>query len=225
MFKNLPDNTRIALSAFLPMTAIIFLSYFAGSFGISRIKTINTNIAKAERDQVVLNQKLSILRGVSDQLTQSSTTAVITLPETNPAATVVSQIKTLGATNGVIISNIKSGGEVSDPSGLSRVDITFDITGNRTAVVQTILGVPTLAPITLVDKAKLNETNQSLRATVSVKAFWAALPTQLPALTEQITDLTDKERETLANLELLIKPAFGEVVASDNAGKTDPFTQ
>jgi len=225
MFKNLPDNVRIALSAFLPMLAILILSYIVGSFGLSKISTLNKSITKAEKDKVVLTQKLSILRGLQPSTLQGASVAVVALPESNPSIITVSQIKALAVRNGVIISNIKSGGEVSDPSGLSRVDINFDITGTRSDVVKTILDVPTLAPITLVDKAKLNETNQNVRASINVKSFWAPLPTQLPALTEQIVDLTDKERESLTILETLTMPEFGAVVAADGVGKTDPFIQ
>lgn len=225
MLESIPENVKSILTAFLPLLFIVILTYFVGSFGFSKISEARNNVAKAQRDQTVLQQKLSILGNVTGDLGNQAASVAVALPDTNPSVLVISQIRTLGSKNSVDISNLKSGGEVEDPSGLLRVDISFDATGGRIPVLNMIQALSGVAPISLVDKIKLTETNQVARASVTVKSFWAPLPTQLPALTEQINDLTDVEKKTLSDVATLSQPVFSVVPAAKTGGKANPFTQ
>lgn len=222
--KGLNDGTKMQLMAFGPLVAVIFLTYIVWTFGYSKVSDIRRNIKKAQNDQTNLNQKLGTLRNVPDNVILGAQNATIAFPESNPSVVLLSQIRSLSQANSVTIGNIKSGSEVSDSSGLQRVDVTFDITGGRGEVIQTILDIQNLAPITVLDKVKLNETGGVARSTVSVKSFWAVLPTQLPALTEKVADLTTSETNLLEFLNGLRMPDFSTITAGEGAGKSDPFS-
>lgn len=209
--------------AFGPLVGVIMLTYFVWSFGYGKISGLRTNIKKAQTDQTALNQKLSTLQRVPENIVLGAQNATIAFPEANPSVVLLSQLRSLGTENGVTIGNIKSGAEVADSSGLQRVDITFDITGGRGQVIQTILDIQTLAPITVVDKIKLNETGGTARSTISVKSYWSALPTKLPALTEKVAELTSAESTLLEMINNLEMPDFSTITATDTAGKEDPF--
>lgn len=225
MLDKIPDRTKTILITFLPMAAIIMLMYFVGDFGFSKISDIRRSIAKSQRDQTVLNQKLGLIRTVTGTVEDSANAAVQALPDSNPSITAFAQIKELAGRSNVLVTDIKSGAEVADSSGLSRVDISFTLTGGRGDVILTIVKIPQLAPILLLDKVKLSEAGGQAQAGVTVKAFWSPFPTQLPALTDPISALTEAENKTLTDVQGLIPPAFASVSPQEGAGKDDPFTQ
>ena len=92
-------------------------------------------------------------------------------------------------------------------------------------MLEFLKSIDTIAPITLVDKIKINEVGGTTRAEVSVKSFFAALPTKLPSLTEPLRDLTEAERETLSKISALTQPPFTDIPPSQGEGKIDPFAE
>ncbi len=225
MFKKLPENTKMMINSFGPLTAVVILFFLAGNFGFSKISDVRANVKKIQADRNVLTQKLNLIRGVSQTAAAASSVASVALPASNPALTVSAQLKLLASQNGVLLSGFKAGGEAADASGLSRADLTFDVTGSRPGVIAFIKGIKTFAPITLVDKIKINEAGGSSKATFSVKSFWSAFPKTLPAITEPIADLTADERKTLQDISTLTQPLFSEETVVPGGGKTDPFAK
>jgi Tfp pilus assembly protein PilO len=223
MFKNIPENIKLMLRSTLPLFVVIILFVMVAKFGFGKISGLRQEIARSQKDSVILSQKLDLLRTVAETVSTGSQVAIVTLPATNPSLTVSSQLKNLAFQNSVVITNLKSGSEVQDPSGLSRVNVSFDVIGGRTQIIGFIKSIEKIAPITMVDKIKLTESSAETRANVSVKSFWAPLPTKLPALTDQISDLTPDELNTLNEISKFIQPTFTEVPASETEGKADPF--
>lgn len=223
MFNKIPENIKTIGRSTLPLAVIIILFIAVGKFGFSRISELRGRIAQAQRDQTVLTQKLNILKSISETVTSGSPMALTALPSTNPSLITTSQLKSLASIQEVVISGIKGSGEVKDNSGLSRVNISFEATGGRAQIIAFLKSIGTIAPITLVDKVKITEAGGAVRADVSVKSFWAALPTKLPTLTEPITDLTANETETLTAVTGLTQPSLIEIPVSEG-GKADPFS-
>lgn len=118
---------------------------------------------------------------------------------------------------------MKAGAEVKDNSGLKRVDISFEVDGAKPDIIEFVNKIKTISPITIVDKIKISEVNGATRANVTVKSFWADLPKTIPNLTQQVTDLTDKEEQTLMEVSLLTTPSFFVTEASEENVIADPF--
>jgi hypothetical protein len=144
------------------------------------------------------------------------------MPENNSALVVLTQLKILSGVRGVFLGNVKSGAEVKDESGLSRVDITFDSRGTKESVMAFLKDTKNLAPIVKLNKIKISQALGETLATVSVMAFWSELPKTIPSVTEGISDLTPAERATLTEIGGLIQPIFTELPAIEG-GKEDPF--
>lgn len=221
--RKIPRNIELALKTFLPLLGLVILSVFVVKFGIGKISEVRTKIAQAKSDSGVLENKLSLLRELSSSVGTSSNLALTALPSENPVLLVLSQLKLVASQNGVLVENIKSGGASKDETGLDRVDLTFDVEGVRPQVILFLSSIAQIAPISLVDRVKLNETQGTTRATVTVRAFWSDLPTKLPEVTKQLTDLTPDEKKILVSVANLIQPQFVKIPATSGAGKTDPF--
>ena len=225
MFKNIPENIRLALNSILPLVVVLILFVIVGRFGFAKISEVGDQVAASQKDQAVLTQKLELLSTLGETAAAGSQLTAGALPDTNPALIVISQLKGIAGQSGIVIANVKAGAEAKDSSGLSRVDISFEAMGPRAQIIAFAKSVDQIAPITLVDKIKIAESAGAARATISVRSFWAEFPTKLPALTEAISDLTNDERNILGSISNLTQPQFIEVPPSQGASRPDPFTQ
>lgn len=214
------------LSSTLPLIVVIILSIVVGNYGIGRVLRLQAQISQLNNDKATLSQKLTTLQGISATVGAGSQVAASALPGKNPALTTLSQIKSLATQNVVTLTNLKSGSESKSTAGFSEVGISFDVTGPRSGIIAFLDSIPKNAPITIVDKIKLNEAGGEARATVSVRSFWVAFPTTLPPVAENIPDLTQAEKDTLNKISALIQPQFIDVPAQEGeSGRTNPFTQ
>jgi len=221
--KKIPENVTTVAKAFLPLTVIIILFVIVGNFGFGKITELRNQITASQSDQKILTQKLDVLRNVSTNGTQISNFAVSALPDSNPSLAVMSQIKTIAGSHNLIISDIKATGPTIDPSGLSSVTTSFNVSGSREQMESFVNSVGSFAPITIVTKIKLSEDSPgSALANLSVKSFWAPFPTKIPAITEVISDLTPDEQQMLQDISSLNQPVFIQLPAS-GGGKSDPF--
>jgi hypothetical protein len=217
MYKNILSSTWL-------LVVVILLSVVVGNYGIGRVTSLQAQISQAKLDQATLTQKLSTLQSVSAVVGPGSQSAASALPGKNPVLSSLSQIRSLGTQNVLSVSNLKSGSEVKDPSGLSYVSIIFDVTGARSGIISFLGSIGKIAPISLIDKVKLTEAGGQVQATIAVRSFWAAFPTTLPAVTENVTDLTSAERTTLTSISNLTQPQFVEIPAqASGSGKINPF--
>lgn len=212
------------MSVVIPLFAVTVLSILVGVFGLSKISEGRSSLAKVQKDQVFLTQKLDILRTVASYATESTDGVLGALPNSNPSIAVISQIKSLAQENSVLISGIKSGPEILEKSGLSRVDVTFDISAPREKSVVFLRAIETVAPIMIVDKIRLREESDLEKSTIIVKAFWSPLPSKLPSITTQINDLTAAEKQVTVEIGNLRKPNLVQVTPSQEVGRADPFS-
>lgn len=224
LLKGVPENVRIIIISSAPLAIVLLLFLIVGNFGIKKVNTIRTQVSDETASQRILAQKVNLLQTVSTSLGNSPDIATTALPGSNSALTVISQLKNLGFANSVLLTNIKSGSESKDASGLSKVDISFEISGTKEQVIAFVKSIPGIAPITLVDSVKLNESLGESRANIGVKSYWSVLPTSLPKVTQSLTDLTVDEKKILVTVGTLTQPVFLTLPAAGGSGKADPFS-
>src|SRR5258706_1876700 len=197
LLKNIPENIRIIITSAGPLVIVIILFLIVGNFGINKVQGVRSQITEATTTQNILTQKLSLLQSVSSTLGNAPDVASSALPSSNSALTAISQLKKLGLLNLLTLTNVKSGTETKDVSGLSRADIAFEIAGSRAQIVAFVESIPTIAPITLVDSVKLNESAGEARATNGVKNFLAPPLSTFPSVNPGLTDFNWEEEKKI----------------------------
>lgn len=222
---KLPSDVKAALNAGLPLVISIILFVVVGNLGIANITDLRTQITQAQKDQQVLNQKVNILQTEAATLGTSSVAVSTALPDSNTVLAVISQLKSISTNDTLALTNLKTGGQVQDSSGLSRVDVSFEVSGTRDQIITFLGQLANAAPIMVVSSIRFSENGGASRADVTVKSFWAGLPTNLPTTTEALTDLTPDEQAVLDSVGQLTQPPFTTLPASPTSGKTNPFTQ
>lgn len=222
MFK-IPENSMLVIKAVVPLIVVVILFFFLGNIGFTKISQIQEQISLARQDQKMLEEKIDLLRNISITGTEDSNTTTNSLPDSSPTLAAVSQLKTLAAENGLILSSVKA---KSDPSGsddLKSVTITFSILGDKLAITSFLKSVRTLAPITLLNKIKIIESTGMYSGEITANSFWSAFPTQLPSTIDGLQDLNETDKQTLSSVNNLRQPIFYNVPASIDAGKENPF--
>lgn len=207
----------------LPLIVIIILFIVSAQVGFGAIGKARKNLSGIEKDIRTLTSKSAVLGDAEETVAEIGSSLSFLFPSQNPAVSVMSQVRSLAAKRSLILTNIKAGGESSDKSGLSKVDISFDVEGTRDSIVGFLADFAGILPITFVDKAKINEIGGVARATIYVKSFWSDLPKKLPGLTENISSLTGEETKILQELLTLTLPAFLDIPAQAGGGSDNPF--
>lgn len=206
-----------------PLAGVIVLFIIVGNYGFGRIGDLRSQISKAQSDKQLLTGKLNTLRTVNEIASTGSQAASSALPAKNSSLIVLTQVKSLAGQKQVVINNLKSGSETKGSTGVSSTAISFDLVGPREGVLSFLDQIERTAPIVLLTKIKMSENGGETRATITLNSFWAALPTQLPAITQSITELSSDENSLLENISNLVQPQFVEVPPAQGAGKTNPF--
>ena len=221
---KIPKSVKMFGLAILPALGVMLVSVFIVPFGISQVSGIRAKISQEQVNQNILSQKLNILTSVSDAVSSQSSAVTIAVPDSNPALITLSQMKTLAGENGLALSGIKGGAEVKDKTGLSAVDVSFDVNGPRPQIFAFLAAVNDISPVTVVSKIKMNESGGNALANVTVRSFWSSFPTKLPAVTDPESGLTADEKSTVTKVSALKQPIFSEVPASEVLGRSDPFS-
>lgn len=223
---KISQSQKVILEAVGPLVIIVFLSIFVGRFAIGKILEVRDNIVTSQRNQAVLKQKLDVLTIVSSSIGSSPNIVVGALPDKNPSLMTLSQLKLLSSQNSILVSDLKTSAATKDASGLSRVDITFDLQGSRPQIFSFVKSIGKIAPITHLAKFRLSESEGVAQANIVVSSYFAPLPTKLPAVNSQIQDLTTSDKTLITQVSQLTQPQFVEIPATGATGEnTNPFGQ
>lgn len=208
-----------------PLVLILILGFFVVKFTLAKVGEQSVQIKKLEKDNTTLTQKIRILSAAGLDSENDANLVTIVLPESNSSLVVVSQLRLKALEMSLLVDSLKVGAEIKDPSGLSRSDVSFEITGPKPQIIDYLNSLSQIAPIVIVDKVKLSESEGIARASVGVKAFWSALPKTLPSVSESLKDLTEAEYEFLIELDKLQKPQFSSdyIESNEGDGRGNPF--
>ncbi|MFZ5932503.1 MAG: type 4a pilus biogenesis protein PilO [Patescibacteria group bacterium] len=224
MRKNslLSPNLSTLLVPFVYITLSIFLFILALKIGLARITDQRAKIAEGRKTQNILSQKESLLRQVEVDILSFVDASANAIPEKNPALTMLAQIRNIALVNGLTVTSFKIASQAENPS-VSSVDVSFGVDGGLTAVVSFLKSLSTLAPLSTVEKAKINQAGSVASANVTVRVYFATYPTKLPSLTEAVYDLTSEERELLDKLTSLTLPTFSRLTPQEPGVRENPF--
>lgn len=219
---TLSGKPKIYLKTLGLLGLFILLSAVIYKLAVSQIPLQRGKFSAQMRKEQTLKQKSELLRTLEKSILEQADLTSFALPNKNASFAVVSQLNKLAGENLVFITNLRIGGETKD-GNLSSSDLGFDVEGTVSSVLSFLKGVGNIAPITLIDKIQLNQTQDVARATVRVKTFWADFPSTLPAVSEPIEDLTKEEEEILVKVVNLTPPDFVNLEPQAPTEKTNPF--
>lgn len=203
----------------------LIVALFVGSFyfGLGQINKIRTQIDASKKDQKVLATKVSVLRNITNVLPTDISFVDVALPAKGIALYGMSQVKTQANLLGLTIADLRTGGVIQEKDGLSRISISFDVTGDEQTIYNYLAMFPKMLPLMKVDKLSLSKIDGITSATVTLSAFSGDLPKKIPSLVTPVTDLTSEEVETLNEISGFSQPQFLLPSPTIETPKDNPF--
>ena len=216
-----PDIRKLGIPL-LSLFGIVVCFFATYKIGLNKLSNQKSEIKKIEKNINVLKQKQETLVKVKETLSEDMKFFSSALPDSNPALSIIYQIKNRSIENGLIINNIKSGGE-SKLKKFSKVDLSFDMEGNLINIISFIKLTQSFSPIFTIEKLELNQFGSFYKASVATRGYWAPLPKKIPAVNQPLSDFTDEEIKIITKISNLIVPNFFYGVSQESVGKENPF--
>ena len=202
---------------------ITALTLFGFKAGLAKILELRTTLAETNIKENILKEKAGVLGSLQDSFDLQANPAVASIPEKNPALFALSQLKNLAQTKGIFLANIKVGLGANELTGISPVDISFDVEGNLSQVLDFTGSIKTITPLTRVTGVEFGFIEARVRATVSVKTYWAPYPIKIPSLVDPAAPLSADEKEILLKISQLSRPSFINLLPSSPTEVPNPF--
>lgn len=231
-------NTKALLFPLLAVIILIGMCIGVFNFLWGRINTVNRQIADAEQKNAILSSRLTTLQEIRDDVSGNVNVASIAVPPQNPSILVTNVLKTSAAENSValshlsiiaISSNTPAEGAVQDPLAVDLYEVTFEAAAESYSSLSTFINslsnTKPLLTLTSVVVEKVTS-GTGVVAQVKLNAYSSPFPSELPALDQPLSSLSQEEEEILAILETYKAPAIStsETPATEVPPRDDPFS-
>jgi len=221
-FKVISPNLKRLGIPVLSLIGIVFCFLFAGKIGFNKITVQRKQIKDIGKTISILQKKKETLSVVSQTLSDNIQFFSLALPDTNPALSVIYQIKNQSSFSSLYVENIKGGSE-SKGKTYSRVDLNFDLNGSLENIISFLKVIENFAPIVSCEKLELNQSSGMYRASVTLRSYWASYPTEIPAITQPLSDFTEEELNMITKISELTLPPFSTIYPSVPSERINPF--
>lgn len=212
---------KLIISVFVTISVSV-LFFVLIKIGIGKVVSQRSETKKLEKNITVLNQKIDTLSKVEDALSKNIKFFSLALPEDNPSLLISYMVKVNSAQMGLIYDNLKGGSEGKDKN-VSKVDITFDLEGPFENMITFTKATENFSPIVTLEKLKMNQSGGIFSSSFTLRGYWAALPENIPTVTQAISDFTEAETTLITRISKLLLPAFSDLAPNKPSTRTDPF--
>lgn len=224
---------------FLALVVIIGLILVSIKLFTDNISSLNSKLGDNTKQENLLQVKLSSLRsaGLTDTVSADSQAAIQALPASNPLLSIMANVQSEVQLLGLSLDSFSSTSVVTtaDSGGVFSGDVTVDAEGGYKQTLALIENLKSYTPLIRFEGIKI--LNQGLLGVGSYKftgdifAYWAPLPTTLPAVSQSFEGLTDTEQAVLTKISALKAPSLSVLpqnatvaTSSATAGRPDPFS-
>jgi len=207
----------------LILVAIISLLVFTVIFGIGKIKTLNVKIQAARVLKGQLTQKVDILQDVRGKVEEGVDLAAIALPSKGSILFGLSQIKNKVNSLGLTIENLKTTNVIKEEGGVERASISFDIVGDETNLYLFLDSFKKILPLSNINKLSITSEGGTSTAAITVNFYSSEAIEKIPAITGQVSGLTNEELDILNSLSSYEVPEFTIPTVSEFPVRDDIF--
>src|SRR3989344_3580571 len=200
--KSIDPTIRILI---LP-TAIIIVSVILITLLVktapTRILQKISAVNESKKNLNILEDRVSTLKEfTSGTLDDRSDVSFLYVPDTNPGAMLISQIRKDVAERNMALTKL----ELSPPSVLqeeiNKVEVTFVVESeNYEDLIDLILSFKNYIPLTTIEEVEIGFEEGKPSAEIKTAVYWASLPTQLPSLTQPLQGLVSEEQAMLIDI-------------------------
>jgi hypothetical protein len=224
--KGIDPTIKVLATPVLVIIGSLLLAAFIIWNGYPKVMAGLQNINESKKDKNSLEERLSVLQDFSKgALSNQSNVVFIVLPDKNPGAALVSQIKILTANNNLFINEVSSLQTNDFQSDIVSITLDYKLLANdMRSAISFLKDLESVAPILTTKTVDITRVDEGIQVNLSIDLYWSDLPTKLPEITEPLTELSAKDRETLNIIQSYKMPQFVNLSPrARNEERENPF--
>jgi hypothetical protein len=206
--RILGANLRVVGLPLVFLGVLVFLIVFVVNTGFKKVSEVRAKLTESEKQEAVLTSKLETLQQGAEAYETFSDLSAVAIPEKNPAAVVSSQVKSLAATAGVVISKVSTHTRGDSESHLSELAVEISAQGELDSMLSYLDSLTSFLPLTEIASLGFSLVEDTLSTEAQITSFFAPFPESLPSLTSPISDLTQEEKDILGKFASYSQPTF-----------------
>lgn len=219
----LPPDIKSILPTIGILMVLLLVGFNLLKIGWDEINGQASELKVLRLEDKVLLEKQSILSEIQGNILAQADLSLQVLPDQNPALAIISQVKTLAFERGLILTKINAGAETEEENGFSKVDVTVEMQGTPSLVMDYILVLKQIAPLVNIGKVNITGAAGSTQATLTITGYWSALPSEIASVSSPINDLTQEEVDLLEEFSGRLFPTFVVSAPQEPAIRENPF--
>jgi len=206
--RALGTNLRALGIPLIFLGVLVILIAFVVNTGFKQVSEVRSKLMESKRQESILTSKLETLQQGAESYQAFSDLSAVAIPEKSPAAIVSSQVKSLGALAGVIVTKVSTQGGGNTEVGLKELGVEISAQGELTNMLSYFDSLRSFLPLTEVNDVSFSQGETGVSTQAKITSFFAPFPESLPSLTSPISDLTAEEKEILGNFASFAQPTF-----------------
>jgi len=226
---NQPGSNIKSLKAKLLFAPIVFFVLLLVAFiftlkvGFQKINTVRAELTLAKKNELLLFEKLSILREADGIIGSYSGISTIALPNENPSLLSISQAKIVASENLSVLTNFRIEGQVVGKNDYFSSEMLFDVEGSLFEVLSIVEQMIETLPVLTIEKVNIVNAANLSAAKITLRNYWADFPTTIPKISEPVVGLNTADIEILSKILEYKLPTFSSLEPEPASGRTDPF--
>lgn len=219
----LPPDIKSILPTIGIFVVLIFVGFNLLKIGWDQISKQASELKVLRLEDRVLSEKQSILSEIQGNILVQADMALQVLPDQNPSLAIISQVKTLAFERGLILTKINAGAETQEENGFSKVDVTVEMQGTPSLVMDYVLVLKRIAPLVNIGKVNITGAAGSTQAIVTITGYWSELPSKIASVSTPINDLAADELDLLNEFSGRLFPSFVVSAPEEPVSRENPF--
>lgn len=221
----MPQKYKILIIPTVSFLVILGLFLFLIQFVYGRIVSLNQQVTDSKTLQAQLSSKIAQLTQLDQETLDLTDNAYTALPDTNPAALAIFQLRKIASENQITLNNIAINRAQIEGEEISRSLIDFDAEGEYERMISMFEALRKSAPIMNIENFKINRASGAIvEANVAMNTFWAPFPENITTFTEPLVSLSDEQLSILEEIGTYSLPSFASGEPSDETARPNPFS-
>jgi hypothetical protein len=190
------------------LLVLLALIVFVVNTGFKQVSQVREKLTESKRQEAVLGAKLETLQGGVESYETFSDLSAVAIPEKSPAPIVSSQVKSLAASAGVVVSKVSTHSGGSPDATLKQLQVEVSAQGGLEGMLSFFESLRSFLPLTEVNQISFSGEEDQVSIEAKITSFFAPFPESLPSITSAIADLTQEEKEILQKFAGYSQPTF-----------------
>lgn len=216
-------NIRILAVPVFVVVILLILALVVGQSGIRQITSKIKELGEARKVENRLEARATVLERIEGVVLGQADVSIVALPQKNPSLLMLNQLSTTAEKHGLTLLGKKTRVGVPAGKGIASGQISFILKGDLQKILEFLKDIKTLAPLSSIDEVGVNIEGGEATVSTLLSIYWSDFPTELPPITQPITELNQEEQTILDRISVLQKPEFITLTPSSPSEREDPF--